>query len=324
MEKWRKNLLFVLILVLLLGIASWITETAVRGTNGNIPGRDRVFVAMRTEEKNTVDVLFLGDSESYSSIAPPELWMRQGTAAYVCGQGAQRIQETYYILKAALQRQSPKLVVLETNVMFRDPGVLENIGTSIGQTAEYYFSVFRYHNLWKQLIEGKKAEDPDYRGYRFSSEVKAYKGTEDYMEPSGKERKIPVVVEFYMKGIREMCAEKGIPMLMVSAPSPVNYDYEKHCELKAYAEKYNIPYLDLNYRTKELGIDWKNDTSDRGDHLNIRGALKVTEYIGEYLQNNYDLPDRRGSRRFQAWENSVKQYVRERDAVVNVPKPDDA
>lgn len=322
MERWRKNLLFVVILVLLLGIASWITESAVRGVEGNIPGRDRPFAAMKAEKENTVDVLFLGDSESYSSIAPPELWMQQGMASYVCGQGAQRIQETYYILKAALQRQTPKLVVLETNVMFRDPGILENIGTSIGQTAEYYFSIFRYHNLWKQLLEGKKPDSPDYRGYRFSSEVKAYKGTEDYMEPSGKDPKIPSVVEMYMKGIRDMCAEKKIPLLMVSAPSPVNYNYEKHCALKKYAEKYNISYLDLNYRTKEMDIDWKKDTSDRGDHLNIRGARKVTAYIGEYLQNNYSLPDRRGDTKYKAWDESAEQYVRERDSVADLQESD--
>ena len=48
-----------------------------------------------------------------------------------CGQPGQRIQETCFLLKEAFKTQSPKLVILETNAMFRDPGFLTNVSMSI-------------------------------------------------------------------------------------------------------------------------------------------------------------------------------------------------
>lgn len=37
-------------------------------------------------------------------------------------------------------------------------------------------------------------------------------------------------------------------------------------------------------------------------HTNIWGAQKVTAYLGEFLAENYDLPDRRGDRNYEIWD----------------------
>ena len=119
-------------------------------------GRSRSFAAVGAEPKDTIDVLVIGDSESYTSISPMDLWIRTGATSFNCGQPGQRIQETRFLLKEALKTQSPKVVLLETNVMFRDPGFIENITMSIVEPVRYYFPIFRYHNLWKMFFDGKK------------------------------------------------------------------------------------------------------------------------------------------------------------------------
>ena len=35
------------------------------------------------------------------------------------------------------------------------------------------------------------------------------------------------------------------------------------------------------------------DTTDKGDHLSFTGARKVTDYMGDYLAQNFSLKDRR-------------------------------
>ena len=44
---------------------------------------------------------------------------------------------------------------------------------------------------------------------------------------------------------------------------------------------------------EELGLNWDEDTQDKGDHLNVYGAEKVTSYLGNYLEENYELEDHR-------------------------------
>ena len=143
-----------LIFVVTLWICSTGIQLVVRNVNGSVSGRSRVFASVSAEKKNTIDVLVAGDSESYTSVSPMDLWDQTGIAAYDCGQPGQRIQETYYILKTAFKTQSPRLVVFETNTMFRDPGMLKNLQLSLTEPLGFYFPVFKYHNAWKALFDG--------------------------------------------------------------------------------------------------------------------------------------------------------------------------
>ena len=94
-----------------------------------------------------------GDSESYNSVSTMRLWDDKGITTYDCGQGAQRIPETYYMLKHAFKKQSPKIVILETNTLFRDIGAVKSTQEILTQAGQYYLPVFRYHNLWKTVVD---------------------------------------------------------------------------------------------------------------------------------------------------------------------------
>ena len=134
-------MLFVLILAVILAGASVWTRKRVIKYAGYIEGRNRPTAMLSAEPAETIDVLVLGDSESYTSVSTMDLWKEHGITAFDCGQGGQRIQETYYMLKTALQRQSPKVVVLETNVMFRNPGPFKNTQIALAEMLRYYFPV---------------------------------------------------------------------------------------------------------------------------------------------------------------------------------------
>ena len=76
-----------------------------------------------------------------------------------------------------------------------------------------------------------------------------------------------------------------------------------------YASNKNISYLDLNMYVEELGIDWKNDSRDGGDHLNYYGAVKVTDYMGDYLYNLNILPNHKGDAKYSSWEKAYELYI---------------
>lgn len=311
MKKLKRVILFLLVFVVLLWACSAGIQVIVRNVSGSVSGRSRVFASVSAEKKNTIDVLVAGDSESYTSVSPMDLWDRAGIAAYDCGQPGQRIQETYYILKTAFRTQSPKLVLFETNTMFRDPGFLKNVQLSLTEPLAYHFPVIKYHNAWKALFDGPGGPKKSYKGFEIRDKVASYKGDEEYMKETKDKAQIPEVVRVYMEKIKRLCEKNGADLLLVSAPSPKNYNYKKHNSLEEYARENDLPYVDLNMKSRDIGIDWKQDSYDRGDHLNISGARKVTAYIGQYLADNYDLPDRRNDDGWREWDDLAKEYLEE-------------
>ena len=311
MKKLKRVILFLLVFAVLLWACSAGIQIIVRNVSGSVSGRSRVFASVSAEKKNTIDVLVAGDSESYTSVSPMDLWDRAGIAAYDCGQPGQRIQETYYILKTAFRTQSPKLVLFETNTMFRDPGFLKNVQLSLTEPLAYHFPVIKYHNAWKALFDGPGGPKKSYKGFEIRDKVVSYEGDEEYMKETKDKAQIPEVVRVYMEKIKRLCEKNGADLLLVSAPSPKNYNYKKHNSLEEYARENNLPYVDLNMKFRDIGIDWKLDSYDRGDHLNISGARKVTAYIGQYLADNYDLPDRRNDDGWREWDNLAREYLEE-------------
>ena len=311
MKKLKRVILFLLVFAVLLWACSAGIQVIVRNVSGSVSGRSRVFASVSAEKKNTIDVLVAGDSESYTSVSPMDLWDRAGIAAYDCGQPGQRIQETYYILKTAFRTQSPKLVLFETNTMFRDPGFLKNVQLSLTEPLAYHFPVIKYHNAWKALFDGPGGPKKSYKGFEIRDKVVSYEGDEEYMKETKDKAQIPEVVRIYMEKIKRLCEKNGADLLLVSAPSPKNYNYKKHNSLEEYARENDLPYVDLNMKFRDIGIDWKLDSYDRGDHLNISGARKVTAYIGQYLADNYDLPDRRNDDGWREWDDLAKEYLEE-------------
>ena len=311
MKKAKKIILFLLGFLVLLWVCSTGIQLLARKIPGAVTGRSRVFASISEEPEQTIDVLVAGDSESYTSVSPMDLWNKTGIAAYDCGQPGQRIQETYYMLKTAFKTQSPKLVLFETNTMFRDPGFLKNIQLSVTEPLGYYFPVFRYHNAWKALFDGPGGLKNSYKGFEIRNKVVSYEGDEGYMKDTKDKVEIPETVKTYMKKIRKLCADHGADFLLVSAPSPQNYNRQKYNALKNYASENGIPYVDMNMNYRDIGIDWKKDSYDRGDHLNIYGARKVTDYIGRYLTENYRLPDRRNDEGWKDWKKLADLYFQE-------------
>lgn len=302
----RLILFFLILAILLAGCSAWIHAEAVKLADF-IPGRSRPFASIAAERKDGIDVIVLGDSESYTSVSPMQLWKEQGLSSYVCGQPGQKIQETYFMLKTALQSQSPKVVLMETNLMFRDPGPVKNIQSSFAETARYHFPLLRFHNLWKLMFDGKKPGEAVYKGFSIRSSVDPF-DSGDYMKETEEVQEMPQAVTFYMEEIMELCRRSGAKLLLVSAPSPKNYSYRKHNAIENYAKEKGLTYVDLNLKIKELGITWQKDSYDKGDHLNLYGAQKVTRWLGTYLKQNYELPDHRNDPAYEDWNELSKKY----------------
>lgn len=128
------------------------------------------------------------------------------------------------------------------------------------------------------------------------------------MKDDGRKADIPVTAKTHLERIIRMCEESGAELVLLATPSPCNYSFAKHKALFDCAEEKSLAWLDMNLLLKEIGIDWYTDSLDRGDHLNLSGAEKVTTYLGEYLTDNYELPDHREDPAYASWSEESDRY----------------
>ena len=63
--------------------------------------------------KDSIDVLFMGTSHTYTGIDPATIWRKRGISSFVLAGPGQKLQITDFWLREALKTQHPKVVVLE-------------------------------------------------------------------------------------------------------------------------------------------------------------------------------------------------------------------
>lgn len=261
------------------------------------------------EKENTIDVLVLGDSESYSAITPMQIWKDAGYTAYVCGTSAQSLNYTSVLLRRAFEKQQPKVVILETNAIYRKISSNQAVGTELAN----YFSVFQYHNRWKSLGlhdftgKAKFTWTDDYKGYRYRTKVDPARQKE-YMKPTDKAAGIPNLNIQYVREMKQFCDENGSRLVLVSTPSTVNWNFQRHNGIQKLANDIGCEYMDLNLMNDRIQIDWSKDTRDKGDHLNHFGAVKVSRFLSEYLKGTGLLTDHREDPAYAKWNDSLKKY----------------
>ena len=262
------------------------------------------------EPEDTIDVLILGDSEVYADFIPLQIWAEQGIAVYTCGTSDQKLYQTGEYLRTALRTQSPKVVILEANIPYRD----SSRSDTVPQKLEELLPLLRYHDRWKQL--GLRDLSPRVRytgiqrdkGYHFYWDAQPA-DTRGYMEERGECDPFPAKNAPLVRDLLDRCREHGAQLMLVSAPSTVNWSDARHDSVAALARELGVPYLDMNLLPGEVPIDWQRDSYDGGDHMNYRGARKVSACLGQYLAETGLFEDKRETPGYAAWNRCLEEFL---------------
>lgn len=261
------------------------------------------------ERDKSIDVVVLGDSESYSAISPMEIWKEKGFTSFICGSPAQTLDSSQNILKQTFVKQAPKIVMMETNAIYRKVTLNKYIYNKITN----YFSIFRFHDRWKNLrindfnSKIKSTWTDDQKGYVYNKTVKRSE-KKNHMRQTGKVATVPELNKRYIKAMKKLCDEQKVKFILVSTPSTLNWNMKRHNGIKKLAKELNCEYLDLNLKNDAIKIDWNRDTRDRGDHLNHFGAVKVSKYLADFLSEKGALKDYRKDKRFKHWDGALARY----------------
>ena len=250
------------------------------------------------ENDNSIDVIFLGDSEGKDSFDPVTLFHNQGISSYNLCTNFQWSLDTLALTKNMYQYQSPKLIVMETNFFLT---TLRKRRILLAK----YLPIFNYHELYKEYLLYPQSAD-EWKGFSATNHITPYTGSLDYMTTDNSYYPVDEWTLDYMRQIKEILDQHGTKLLMVSAPNPLNWTTSKHNTLQEWCDQNNVTYIDYNLNPEELNINWLTDTRDGGDHLNYSGSEKFMNVLGKYLQENYELTDHRNDPAYTKWNEDYK------------------
>lgn len=238
-----------------------------------------------------------------NSVLPMELWERYGITAYNIANPTEALPSSYWVLKNALDYKKPKIVIVEMffagdeKVTNEKEEFLHNffdeLPLSINKIAaikdllplesmpEYLFPFVLYHDRWKEIsktdfVEAKNLNKgaEELKGHYISGEM-CY--TSEMGTPFA-------TSEEYLNKIVDLCDKNEIELILMCAPYAATVEEQiRHNAYYKFANDNDVEYL--NMIGKNI-VDYDIDLSNRG-HLNGSGALKVTDYLGDYLVNTY-------------------------------------
>lgn len=287
------------------------------------------------------DVLFVGDCEVYESFVPAVLWERYGISSYVRGSAQQLVWQSYYLLEETLRYETPKAVVFNVMALkYGEPqreaynrmtldgmrwssskiGSINASMTDEESLVEYIFPILRFHSRITSLTSDDiryafKSPKVSHSGYLMQTGIVPQT---DFSEGRAElDYEIAENAWKYLDMMRELCAERGIELILVKAPTN-SWMYWWHDEweeqVQSYAEEHRLKYYNFIPLAGDIGIDWSTDTYDAGAHLNVYGAEKLTDYFGQILSEKHGLSDRRSETALaQSWSTRLERYYNERN-----------
>lgn len=257
------------------------------------------------EPKNTVDMLFVGSSHSYTSVNPSILSKDYGVEAYNFSSALQPIEISYYFVLEALKTQKPDFVFLETYMIdqtneYQEVKIRNAIDTMpmslnkfnlirdlvpYEEHAYYLFPTLKYHSRWNEL----KISDFDNYYKNETHELKGHVALEGKPQAEFANHERILVENYqlnqkdlnYIDKLIKLSREEDFELVLFTAPYKLtDKTYTIEVLLEDYALENELQYINLNRNLQSYNLN--TDFYDEG-HLSKSGALIATQQLIEQL-----------------------------------------
>ena len=301
------------------------------------------FISQYYREAGGHDVIFLGDCEVYANFSPMELYRQNGITAYIRGTPQQLVWMSYYVAEETFRYETPRVLVFNVNAMrYSEPvseaynrltidqmrwseskvGIISASMEEEEQFLSYVFPILRYHSRFDKLTQEDfsylfQVRDNTFNGFQLHTEV--------VPEGSFPVKKVLPDYQFgdicyeYLDKIRLLCEKNGTELILIKAPSLYPYWYDEYDEqIKEYATEHGLAFYNFVEVSEEIGLDFTRDTYDGGYHLNLFGAVKLSQYFGDILTEEHGVADHRQDpeiasvydKKLQVYDETIEERMR--------------
>lgn len=296
------------------------------------------------EQNEDFDVLFMGSSHVILGIYPMELWNDYGIVSYNMGGYGNQIAASYWVMENALEQTTPRLVVIDCMSLreeIKTSDAFSNVhqsfdafplnktklsaiqdllddpimNTMVAEGAardkrerkgiELWWNFSLYHTRWNELTKNDfQVQRTQLKGAEFRIAVAA--PNEVAKIPAERKLEDETTGVQYLRKMIEDCQSRGIDVLLMYVPFPASEEEQMEAN-RVYdiAAEYGVNYI--NFLDMDI-VDYYTDCYDDYSHLNPSGGHKVTEYVGQYITEHYDIPDQRTNPSYDSWNTDYKEY----------------
>ncbi len=281
------------------------------------------------EQSEDLDVLFLGTSHVINGVFPMELWKEYGITSYNLSGHAHSIPTSYWVMMNALDYAHPRLVVMDCYRLESDGKdsksfahisfdslpfsankvkAIWDLYDTADERVEYLCNFSLYHSRWWDVGADDFVPVTGYeKGAELKNTVVRVEQSDSIDADRIEKRTIDSTGTVYLRKILEECRKRKIEVLLTYLPFEASEkDRISAGYVEEIARQYDVGYinfLDLNV------IDRDTDYADESTHLNLSGAERVTRYLGNYIQQYYDIADRRKDKLAEQWDEDYREYM---------------
>lgn len=295
------------------------------------------------EPDNTIEALFIGSSVGVEGISPMRLYETRGLCTYnLCTEQQPMVATLHWLEEAYLHHpKTLKTVVFDVSSIRNEDkipyarkaidglrlsprkaeAVWEYAGKDLEETITYLSPLLAYHSRWESLGQAdldKFTYEPvnGTRGFNFidTSRVKDHRqlGTEALrtlrLNTEAKPAELVQASVDYMDRIHAFCQEKGLKLVLIKTPVR-SWNASLHMAVEALATRYGLEFYDFNFAPyyNDINCFMPFDAHDN-THFNYFGAMKLTDWLGDYLAEQCGTGDVRGKAGYEHMDAQYEQY----------------
>lgn len=315
-----------------------------------VDSRNFSWVEMKEIHKypNSYDICFFGPSTAQTNNSNQELYEKYGIAGISLADGLEPIYILRYVLEETLQFQTPIVVFFDTNPLFYSEEInrkwaaerenfllydyldgMQTLPVRIGafRAIQKYnadidtkdFIQERWekgHQNWKNIIKSDSIQ-PIVSECHGNIELM---GVEDsfqytYATSDSKSAIISEDTERYLSEMIEVCNKKGVEFILLT--EDVTATKSEYNTIAVLAERYGVKHISINDYISEMDFSFERDLNDY-PHFNLSGAIKVSDWLGEYLSTHYEISDKRTDSAYKRYEER-KELFEEKKKILSEP-----
>lgn len=280
--------------------------------------------------KNTIDVITYGSSHAFCSVNNSYLWEKYGIAGHTFAGACQNLGNTYYYMEESLKTQKPKIMMVEC-FYFANNGY--GVGSIYQNTLELkysknYIDNVRYaRNVKNDSNDSRSFADlmlrwpivhgrydditmEDFSDYKdFTRGYVMFLGNKELERPESTYNTditpLDDESQMYLDKMVHLADVNDIPIIFFAAPFILSD--EQMCKfnyMEEYLGSHGIPFINFNKPDNFANIDYATDFIEES-HLNYYGANKATNFLGMYIDINYEIEDHQGDSRYTFWDQDL-------------------